>query len=71
MTTTTHACPAPDCPIRVQPTGLACVRHWYALPADLRAEIRRHYHRGQTALTASPAYLDAFMRAVRHLQDQP
>lgn len=39
-----HECPAPGCETKKLPERLlACAKHWYQLPADLRAEIWRTY----------------------------
>ena len=64
---TTHKCPAPDCTAQLPASKLACRRHWYAIPADLRDEIRAQYRPGQTVLTATPEYLEAVARVVEHL----
>ena len=39
----THECPAPGCTEQVDGHRLACVRHWYAIPRDLRGELWRAY----------------------------
>lgn len=41
-----HPCPAPNCPQLVQDSMLACRRHWFELPAELRARIWEHYRSG-------------------------
>ncbi len=45
-----------------------CRAHWYRLPAGLRARIWDTYRPGQTALTASPEYLDALREALGYAQ---
>lgn len=64
----THECIGPGCTTRLPPRLLACRRHWWKIPAELRNEISTHYRPGQTAATASPEYLDALARVVEHLQ---
>lgn len=46
MADLTHECPAPGCMVRVDQDRLACPRHWYRLPAALRARIWRLWSRG-------------------------
>ena len=46
MADTTHQCPAPGCTVRVPQERLACARHWYMLPAELRQQLWRAYRRG-------------------------
>lgn len=43
----THTCHWPGCEVAVPPKLWGCKRHWYALPARLRADILRHYRPGQ------------------------
>jgi hypothetical protein len=57
-------CAWPRCPRRVRAGYLMCAPHWYRLPAGLRARIWAAYRRGQTAVTASPEYLDALREAL-------
>ena len=54
-----HPCAWLGCRKQVSPTYLMCRPHWYRLPAELRARIWDTYCPDQTALTASPEYLDA------------
>lgn len=39
MTDRAHDCPAPNCGVQVPHSQLACKRHWFMLPADLRREV--------------------------------
>lgn len=39
----THECPAPGCSIPVRFERFACPAHWYAIPAQLRRELSRHW----------------------------
>jgi hypothetical protein len=47
-----------------------CRVHWYALPFDIRERILAAYRPGQTALTASPEYLDALRAALHYAARQ-
>jgi hypothetical protein len=38
-----HECPATGCAVRVARSKLACSRHWYQLPADIRSAVWRGY----------------------------
>jgi hypothetical protein len=44
---TEHVCHAHDCTTIVPPRMLMCSRHWFSLPAKLRAAVWRHYVPGQ------------------------
>ena len=57
-------CPWPACQKRKRPEYLMCRGHWFRLPAALRSRILGTYRPGQTALTASPEYLDALREAL-------
>jgi len=63
-------CPWPACPGRTKAGHLMCRDHWYALPPDIRARILATYRPGQTALTASPEYLEALRDALRYAASQ-
>jgi hypothetical protein len=52
-------CPWPRCRRDIRPDHLMCRSHWYLLPAALRRRVLAAYVPGQTALTASPEYLEA------------
>jgi hypothetical protein len=41
-----------------------CRGHWYRLPGGIRARILATYRPGQTALTASPEYREAYGEAL-------
>lgn len=38
-----HACPKRGCPDRLPRSTLACRRHWYSLPFELRQRINSHW----------------------------
>lgn len=42
-----HECHWPGCAQQVPPAMWGCRRHWYALPAVLRAKVWRAYRPGQ------------------------
>lgn len=64
----THCCAADRCYVRVAAHHLMCPDDWRALPRDIKSAVLRHYRRGQTAHTATPAYLDAMAAAVEALR---
>lgn len=39
----THTCPAPGCTVEVDSEQLACSRHWFSIPKDLRDELWEAY----------------------------
>ena len=43
-----------------------CRAHWYALPFEIRERILATFRPGQTALTASPEYLEALRDALHY-----
>lgn len=58
--TVVHFCHWPDCRERVPPKLWGCRRHWFALPASIRAAIWRTYRPGQEVdKRPSPEYLAA------------
>jgi len=59
-------CAWPGCGKRTRPAYLMCRAHWFRLPAGLRARIWDTYRPGQTALTASPEYLEALREALAY-----
>ena len=59
-----NPCPWPGCRKRTRPAYLMCREHWYRLPARIRSRIWDTYRPGQTALTASPEYLEALREAL-------
>ena len=63
-------CPWPVCPKSIKANYLFCREHWYALPPEIRARILAAYRPGQTALTASPEYLEALRDALRYAASQ-
>ena len=44
---TAHLCHAVGCPATVPPKMFMCRRHWFALPAPIRAAIWKEYRPGQ------------------------
>lgn len=58
-----HDCPAPDCPQRLPRSTLACRRHWFALPAELRTVINATWRSSDAG-----AYLEARDEAVAYLE---
>jgi hypothetical protein len=63
-------CPWPACPQAIKGSHLMCRPHWYALPPEIRARILATFRPGQTALTASPEYLEALRDALRYAASQ-
>ena len=59
-------CPWPGCPKTTRANYLMCRAHWYALPFEIRERILATFRPGQTALTASPEYLDALRDALHY-----
>lgn len=59
-----HECPSPGCVVRLPPNRLACRRHWYQLPQDIRDRIWANYFPGQTLATATSLYRDTLREAV-------
>jgi hypothetical protein len=59
-----HACHWPNCNEQVPPAMWGCKRHWFALPATLRAKIWAAYRPGQEIdNNPSPAYLEVAREA--------
>lgn len=50
----THYCHWPGCMVEVPPKLWGCKRHWYMLPAPLRAKIWQTYRPGQE-ITKDPS----------------
>lgn len=61
-----HHCHAKGCQIAVPPEMLMCKRHWFMVPASIRAEVWRHYRQGQCDLNPPPsqAWHDAANAAI-------
>lgn len=58
--TRAHTCHWPGCGAQVPPAMWGCKKHWFALPAPLRARIWATYRPGQEkTMTPSAAYLEA------------
>lgn len=53
----THECPGPDCKVRVSRSQLACRRHWYQVPLEIRRWVWSAYRSGSddhvAAMTAA------------------
>jgi hypothetical protein len=47
--TTTHLCPAGDCPVRVRADRLMCAPHWSAVPKPLRDAVWATWRSGAGA----------------------
>lgn len=39
----THKCPTPECMVQVKHSQLACRKHWYTLPPDIRSRVWSAY----------------------------
>lgn len=64
---TQHRCHAHDCNAVVPPRMFACKRHWFALPAKVRAAIWHEYRPGQERdRSPSLRYLAVQRLAVAH-----
>ena len=63
-------CPWLGCPKPAKANYLMCGRRWYALPSEIRTRILATYRPGQTALTASPEYLEALRDALHYAASQ-
>lgn len=54
-----HKCHWPTCTVNVPPAMWGCRKHWYQLPAKLRAAVWATYKVGQEeTMTPSRQYLD-------------
>lgn len=63
-----HRCPAPDCTVNVSAERLACPRHWYSIPLELRREVWAAYRRDGVG---SRRHGDAVEAAIAHLRGDP
>jgi len=61
-----HSCHWPGCSVHVPPAKWGCRRHWYALPAPVRARIWRAYQIGQERSGRPSA---EYVAAAREAQD--
>lgn len=59
-----HRCEAIPCTKQVEDRLAMCLRHWRMVPHALRQAIWENYVQGQSAGTATSAYLDALHAAV-------
>jgi hypothetical protein len=67
-----HHCHAHDCTAKVPPRMFACKKHWFALPAKVRAAIWREYRPGQeNDKQPSFRYLSVQRLAVMHTAFKP
>lgn len=41
----THECPAPGCDKQIAFERFACPTHWFAIPAEVRAELWKQFRR--------------------------
>jgi hypothetical protein len=58
-----HTCHWPNCTVEVPPAKWGCDKHWFRLPYKLRAELSKHYRRGQeVSKDPSPEYVEAAKR---------
>jgi hypothetical protein len=62
-----RACPWPGCSTATR--ALMCRPHWFMVPAALRARILATVRPGQTALTASPEYLEALRDVLTYARE--
>ena len=46
-----HDCPKKGCPTRIPFEQMACKKHWYALPPDLRKRINWAWRTGNVSAT--------------------
>lgn len=61
-----HECHHPYCKTHVPPRMLACSKHWFALPEELRNRIWRTYVPGQeNRKDPSEAYLETMRDCIR------
>ena len=61
-----HVCPGAGCKAEVPADMLACPRHWYSLPAAVRAAVWRAWRGGEGA--GSEAHRAAVEYALRLLR---
>jgi len=59
-----HQCVAKKCDVEIPDDRLMCNRHWRKVPHDIQRAVWASYRPGQSAATASPAYMDAYEKAV-------
>lgn len=69
MAKRTDTCPR--CGTKIRPGLVGCKGCWYALPEDIRTRINQHFQPGQTALTASPEYREAYLEALAWFREHP
>ncbi|RZI62360.1 MAG: hypothetical protein EOP37_03390 [Rubrivivax sp.] len=61
-----HHCHWPGCTKQVPPAVWGCTPHWYALPADLRAQIWATFRPGQE-VNGTPSV--GYVETARRVQD--
>lgn len=67
-----HTCHWPNCGTPVPPKMWGCSKHWFRLPAKLRAEIWRTYRPGQEIdKNPSAEYLAAAKRVQEFCRQHP
>lgn len=65
-----HLCHAVKCNVHVSPALFMCKKHWALVPPQLKADILRHYRKGQEVdKRPSIAYLRAVQSAIRAVAD--
>lgn len=65
-----HTCHWPGCTAQVPPAMWGCRKHWYTLPASLRAQVWSTYRPGQEDdLDPSSAYVEVARRVQRWIAD--
>ena len=61
-----HHCHAAGCTVKTPPKLLMCRRHWYMVPAPLRALVWKHYRAGQERdKRPSKEYLAVAFQAIK------
>lgn len=67
-----HTCHAHGCSVVIPPRLFMCVKHWYSVPAKLRAAIWGHYRPGQEIdKIPSKAYLAVAEEAIGQVAFRP
>jgi hypothetical protein len=64
-----HRCPGPECEAMVPSDMLACSRHWYQVPRQLRTAVYRAWDYGVGAGT--PAHIAAMDAAISRMMALP
>jgi hypothetical protein len=65
-----HHCHWPGCELEVPPKMWGCRKHWFKLPAHLRARIWATYVPGQEITkTPSPEYIEVAQEVQKWIKD--